>query len=251
MTEAITRGEPPYLQIARHYREQIERGELRPGQPLPSVREMADRWHVANTTATRALKTLQAEGLATSRPGAGTVVASPAGAHSAEQLATHLRTTGQFYPPGYYSVILGAEIISAPEQVAHALGLEAGDPIISRRRIAYDESDTPVETSTSYILGEFASLAPDLLIPEPLSNGVLGYLEAQTGKRAELGCDQYAAFPASEQASIDLKLPLGSPILVERHWWTTADGTTLEYSETAEPGDRWRTHRYVIPAQAD
>lgn len=187
MTEAITRGDPPYLQIARYYRERIERGELRPGQPLPSVREMADRWHVANTTATRALKALQAEGLATSRPGAGTVVTTPAGAHTAEQLATHLRTTGQFYPPGYYSVILDAEIIPAPVQIADALDLEEGDPIICRRRIAYDESGTPIEASTSYIRGEFADLAPDLLIPEPLPNGVLGYLEAQTGKRAELG----------------------------------------------------------------
>jgi DNA-binding transcriptional MocR family regulator len=43
MTESIDRGESPYLQIARHYREKIESGELQPGQLLPSVRAMADR----------------------------------------------------------------------------------------------------------------------------------------------------------------------------------------------------------------
>ena len=75
MTESIDRGESFYLQIARHYREKIERGELQPGQLLPSVRAMANRWKVAHTTANRALRTLQADGLVQSTSGLGTVVA--------------------------------------------------------------------------------------------------------------------------------------------------------------------------------
>ncbi|MBV9011685.1 MAG: hypothetical protein JO272_06470 [Pseudonocardiales bacterium] len=61
----INREEPPYLQVARHYRQRIERGDRRPSQLLPSVRAMA-------------LKVLQAEGLVQSTSGAGTVVAQPA-----------------------------------------------------------------------------------------------------------------------------------------------------------------------------
>jgi integrase len=74
------------------------------------------------------------------------------------------------------------------------------------RKIEKDTKMHQMRRISLDIRGEFAGLAPDLLIPEPLSNG-------------------------------------GQPR-------TTADGTTLEYSETAEPGDRWRTHRYVIPDQA-
>jgi DNA-binding GntR family transcriptional regulator len=247
MTTAITRGEPPYLQIARYYRDRIERAELRPGEPLPSVREMANLWNVAHTTAARALKTLQAEGLATSTPGAGSVVApqSP-GSPTAEELANHLRTTGQFYPPGYHSTILSAEIIDASDQIAHALDLKPGEPVICRRRIVHDDSGTPVEYSTCYIRGEFATHAPALLATEPIPNGALGYLEAQTGKTATIGCDQHAARPASEESATALNLPVGTPVLIERHWWTSDDGTILQYSESTEPGDRWRTHRYKI-----
>lgn len=76
LTAAISRGEPPYLQIARHYREQIEQGKLQSGASLPSVREMAEIWGVAHTTAARTLKALQDQGLVASTPGFGTVVAA-------------------------------------------------------------------------------------------------------------------------------------------------------------------------------
>jgi GntR family transcriptional regulator len=178
-------------------------------------------------------------------------VTTPTGPRTAEQLATHLRDTGQFYPPGYHSVILGAEISPAAPQVADALGLDEGESVVRRWRITYDETDTPAEASTCYLPGEFAEVAPALLNTEPLPNGVLGYLEQQTGQRAEIGCDQYAAFPASEENAAALNIPLGTPVLLERHWWTTKDGTVLQYSESVEPGDKWRTHRYAIPSHTD
>lgn len=244
MPESIDRGESPYLQIARHYREQIERGELQPGQLLPSVRAMADRWKVAHTTANRALRTLQAEGLVLSTSGLGTVV-SP-GAPTAESLITHLRETGSFYPPGYRSVITDARTIDATAEVADALGLETGDRVIARSRIAYDAADVPIEYSTNYVRGEFADAAPALLVPEPITNGMLGYLETQTGRRALFGCDQYAAFAAAADQAAALGLTVGAPVLIERHWWTDADGTVLDYAESVEPGERWRTRRYEV-----
>jgi len=244
MTESIERGEPPYLQIASYYRERIERGELQPGELLPSVRAMADRWKVAHTTANRALRTLQAEGLVQSTSGLGTVVASRA--PTAESLITHLRETGSFYPPGYRSVITGARVVPATSHVADALGLETADQVIARSRIVYDSDDVPIEYSTNYVRGEFADVAPALLVSEPIINGMLGYLETQTGRRATAGRDQYAAFAATEEQATALRLAVGAPVLIERHWWTDADGTVLDYAESVEPGERWRTRRYEV-----
>lgn len=236
MTEPIDRGESPYLQIARHYREKIERGELQPGQLLPSVRAMADRWQVTHTTANRALRTLQAEGLVQSTSGLGTVVAPSA--PTAESLVTHLRETWSFYPPDYRSVITGAGTTPATAHIADALGLEPGDPVITRSRIAYDAADVPIEYSTNYVRGEFADAAPALLVAEPITNGMLGYLETQTSRRATVSCDQYAAFPATTGQATALSLTIGTPVLIERHWWTDADGTVLDYAESVEPGER-------------
>jgi len=248
MPESIDRGESPYLQIARRYREQIERGELQPGQLLPSVRAMADRWNVAHTTANRALRTLQAEGLVQSTSGLGTVVTG--GAPTAESLVSHLRDTGSFYPPGYRSVITAAQTIPATAHIADALGLETDDQVIVRSRITYDVARRPIEVSTNYVRGEFADIAPALLATEPIAAGMLGYLEAQTGLRATAGCDQYAAFPATPDQAAALHLAVGAPVLIERHWWSSADGTVLDYAESVEPGDHWRTRRYSVGTPA-
>lgn len=245
MSDQIQRQEPPYLQIAQHYRDLIERGELQTGQRIPSVREMADRWNVARTTATRALKTLQAEGLIESTTGSGSVVTRPS-APTAEGLIGYLRETGSFYPPGYESVILDATTVQATTQVADALGLEPGEQVIARSRIVRDAHGTPIESSTNYLRGEFADIAPALLIPEPIPAGCLGYVESQTGRHATSGTDQYAAFAATAEQAHALDIPVGAPVLIERHWSTDAEGVVLDYAESTEPGERWRTRRYLI-----
>src|ERR1700750_2846792 len=68
---------PPYARIAAELRDQIERGELRPGQRVPSTREITGRWGVAMATATKVLAALRQDGLVHPVPGVGTVVRDP------------------------------------------------------------------------------------------------------------------------------------------------------------------------------
>jgi AcrR family transcriptional regulator len=70
-------SDPPYLRIASELRTRIERGELRPGERVPSVRQVAEQFDVALATATRALTTLVREGVLIAVPRVGTVVATP------------------------------------------------------------------------------------------------------------------------------------------------------------------------------
>ncbi|MEU6247618.1 GntR family transcriptional regulator [Glycomyces sp. NPDC047010] len=78
-----TPQEPPYRQIAAELRAGIAAGELRPGDRVPSVRQIAQRWGVAAATATRVMAVLRDEGLVTTKVGAGTVVSDrPASAPS-------------------------------------------------------------------------------------------------------------------------------------------------------------------------
>ena len=64
----------PYVQIIEHYRQEIRAGRLTDGDMLPSGREIAAEFGVSLATAAKVATGLQALGLVSARPGAGTVV---------------------------------------------------------------------------------------------------------------------------------------------------------------------------------
>lgn len=65
-----------YADIVAGIQRRIERGELVPGDPVPSTRQLVREWGVAMATATKALTALRQAGLVVARPGVGTVVAA-------------------------------------------------------------------------------------------------------------------------------------------------------------------------------
>ena len=67
---------PIYEQIAQWVRQEVLNGRLRPGDMLPTVREMAERWDCTPGTAQQAYKALAQQGLAVTRPGQGTRIGS-------------------------------------------------------------------------------------------------------------------------------------------------------------------------------
>ncbi len=68
-------GVPIYVQIVDQVRHALEIGGLRPGERLPTVRQLASELTVAPNTIVKAYNELQRMGLVESRPGVGTVVA--------------------------------------------------------------------------------------------------------------------------------------------------------------------------------
>ena len=69
----IDRASPiaPWRQIAADLRDGIAEGRYPPGTPLPSVARLVQEWGVARLTANKALKQMEAEGLAALSPGMG------------------------------------------------------------------------------------------------------------------------------------------------------------------------------------
>ncbi|WP_327384901.1 GntR family transcriptional regulator [Streptomyces sp. NBC_01207] len=67
--------EPPYRQIAADLAAEIARGELTPGRPLPSEKELTERYGVARNTARSALAVLRERGLIYTVTGRGSYVA--------------------------------------------------------------------------------------------------------------------------------------------------------------------------------
>lgn len=66
-----------YERIVSDIRAQIEAGQLRPGDRLPSTRELRKRYGCSQVTVRTAVLLLQAEGLLRGDPGVGVFVADP------------------------------------------------------------------------------------------------------------------------------------------------------------------------------
>jgi GntR family transcriptional regulator len=60
-----------YVRIADRLRQQITAGQLRPGQPVPSITTLTQDHGVARQTAAKALRLLESEGLVHRVPGLG------------------------------------------------------------------------------------------------------------------------------------------------------------------------------------
>jgi GntR family transcriptional regulator len=88
-------GTPIHLQLAEQTRLAIATGGLRPGDQMPTVRELASRLRINPNTVARVYRDLQAEGLLASRQGSGTFVAEDArrvaDAHSLDLLRARWR----------------------------------------------------------------------------------------------------------------------------------------------------------------
>lgn len=137
----MNRRAPPSRHIAADLRRRIASGALRPGDRLPSTRDVAREYRVAIATATRALEALRNEGLTRSIPRVGNIVAG--GASRAPSPAQDSRD-------GELSL---ARIVRAAIEIADAEGLAA----VSIRGIA-TQLDTPVMSLYRHVPGKEALL---------------------------------------------------------------------------------------------
>lgn len=69
--------EPIYQQLVGQIREGVARGKLRPGERLPSVRELSRKLVVNPNTIARVYTELERDGVLFTRPGSGVFVAEP------------------------------------------------------------------------------------------------------------------------------------------------------------------------------
>jgi GntR family transcriptional regulator len=84
-------GVPYYVQLIQQVQHAVRFGLLKPGDQLPTVREVAGRLALNPNTVLRAYRDLQHEGLLIMRAGSGTFVAARARAASDTELYNQLR----------------------------------------------------------------------------------------------------------------------------------------------------------------
>ncbi|HET6953515.1 MAG TPA: GntR family transcriptional regulator [Acidimicrobiales bacterium] len=238
---------PKYVQMADHLRDRILRGDLRPGDEVPSERQLAADWGVSRPTATKALDLLRREGHLDGRRGAGTFVTFPPRIHrQASERYRRSIETGRIYPRGEKARILAAGCVPAPAEIALALGVPEGAEVVHRRRLIV-RGEEPVELSTSWFDGELVHLAPRLVVAERILEGTLAYVEHMTGRRGRVARDRVSSRLATAEERALLALPDPSAVTATQHVVFDADEIPLEITHAIGLPGAWTVeHEYPV-----
>lgn len=169
---------PRFLQIARDLRDLITSGELKPGDEVPSERQVAVRWQVARPTAARALQVLRAEGWTEPRRGAGTFVRRGGAPLTTSTAAPGLAPAAA----GVDDELIRVQTGRAAPDLVELFGRPA-EELCSRHRIARDQLG-PVEITTTWFGQDLVATDSRLGAPEPLPEGDLVAVEVAGGRRA-------------------------------------------------------------------
>ncbi|WP_406731576.1 GntR family transcriptional regulator [Streptomyces sp. NBC_01794] len=104
---------PPYRLVAEELRRQIRSGRLKPGERVPSSRDLEATYGIANMTARSALRMLRDEGLINTMPGRGNFVADPLPEADPKVGAPEAVSGGQMPTPEYIELSERLDAISA------------------------------------------------------------------------------------------------------------------------------------------
>lgn len=231
-----------YAEIAAHYRQQIQDGTLRPGDTMPSLRQVREHFDVANTTANRAFQTLKREGLTLPKAGVGTVVAGPISNNIAARVKLH-EVTGKALGGGETSRITEVGTVGADELVAPRLDVTPGTPVHVRRRVV-SRGGAPVHFSSSYYPAYVIAVTPELA--EPVSTGGSRELAAERlGSPQEHVLEEVTSRFATESEKTSLGLTAGDVIVTQVvRTVHLADGRVVEVAVKIAGGAtilRWAT----------
>ena len=234
----------PYVQIIEHYRKLIAAGQLRDGDMLPSGREIAAEFGVSIATAAKVATGLQALGLVTPRPGAGTMVTAPRPPADRAQGGPIVITLAARGPAraGDDARVLEAGLVQAPRDDRRA----------ARRRAARPGDPPPPGHSEGRRDRRRAHvLVPGLARARPArrcSDDSVPEDEI-SGYRPAWGQDWLSARPPTSAEAREFGIKRGSPVLVAHSRRFDAADAVIEYAELIARADTRVEYRYeYLPA---
>lgn len=238
MKEAMEQDLPPRRIMANTLRADILNGELPPDSPLPSQRELAEKYGVARNTAAEAVKILVSEGLIESRNRARPRVRGRRQLLSlgAGRYSNRLRNETGLSPfraevekQGKTARVdcTSIERVPAPDEIAERLDLSAADDTVVRRENWYFADDEPVQVGITYIPWAIAE-GTVLATSANMGKGSLyGRFEDRghriTWIREEIG----SRMPTPEETK-RLAIPAGVPVIEVVHTGIDQDEKPFE-----------------------
>jgi GntR family transcriptional regulator len=233
---SLQRGRPLYEQMADALRAEIREGRYRPGDRLPSERELSERFGVSKVTARQAIIQLRSEGLVTSRVGYGILVAQPG---PPRRLSEDI-LRGEAFARAVGRLGLEPDVATtitrepAAEEVAEALGVEVGAEVLVHARLVRAQGGPPLFSAANYFPAWVVDAVPELASPS--TSGLPKWLSEAYGPL--YGEDLIdARMPTPEEREL-LEIPQDTPVVVIRGVNRDSEHRALHYIVKVTPAGR-------------
>lgn len=228
-------GVPLYYQIQQRLMSHIRSGEFRPGQPLPSLQEVAARLGVSPMTARQAIRTLCDMGLMYSRQGKGTFVS---GIKHERNLRQVLSFTEEMRARGSKpsSKVLSFRIQAGSREVRTALEMSPGQKVFRLHRVRFsDGRSMGIECSCLPV-----QICPALLKTFDPAKSLYQELAERYRIKMEVTDEVVEVGKATTKEAALLKIAAGSPVFLFTRTCYGENGRPLEYVRSTYRGDRYK-----------
>ena len=211
---------PLYQQIKGLILQSLQSGEWKPGEAIPSEMDLAVRYRVSQGTVRKAIDELSIANLVVRRQGKGTFVAT----HAEQQVQFRfLKLVPDSGTPGSEGPalrkIIDCRRTRASADVARALALRTGDPVLQARRVL-SFAGTPTILEDLWLpAAPFKGLTAERLAS--YQGPMYALFETEFNVRMVRAEEKIRAEPAADGRELLLKVDHGTPLLsVERIAYT-------------------------------
>jgi GntR family transcriptional regulator len=232
---------PLYCSLSDMIRDLIASNRWKPGDRIPSERELVSAFQVSRSTVREAIDLLVREGVLERRGSRGTFVARP----KIEQGLLRLMSfTEDMLRKGLMpsSRLLGKSVVPAPPFVARALALQENEPVVFFRRLRLVDGEPLVLESSYFPL----SLFPDLLTAYTADRPLYDVISERYGVRVVKAVETFEPVIIRGHEAELLGTQPHSPGLLIEQINMAEDNTHMELCTGLVRGDRCRYYVELI-----
>jgi len=199
----------------------LANGEWKPGEPIPAELALAARFKVSHGTVRKAVDSLAKDNLVVRRQGKGTFVATHTEEHASHFRFLRIRRDDGIdeYPA---SRIVDLRRGRASAEVARALALKAGDPVVLLRRLLLYQGVPAILDEITLPGALFRGLTRERV--DAHQGSMYSFFETEFGVRMLKAQESLRAVSADASTAALLRVPAGTPLLaVDRVAYTYGD----------------------------
>jgi GntR family transcriptional regulator len=224
---------PLYLQLKDLLASQIAEGLLRPGDALPSERQLCEEFGLSRTTVREALRGLNRQGLIRTVPGRGTFVATPRFDLAVRVSLTDMHREGMM--PS--SRLLDTSLIMSPAPaLIELMDLQSGDAVVRLERLRL-VNNVPLALHTVHLNHR---LCPQILHYNLAEESLFQLLRSEYGLRLTQAKQQVYAALADQREMGLLDLPYPAAVLRTERKTFLDTGAVIEFSRATYCGEWYR-----------